>query len=167
MEAKTRHRIFIDNQDVTNIITSPFSFKVYISDPFRDTSIGSFPLQRVESVELKSLAFPKVADEDYIIVDIEQLADDRMISTNPTANRAFAVMYFDSSDLAPGIIKPMRGLDHWQKDLAFNPPLPVVNTLTIAFRKRNGSVVAAADTSGVTRCSMMLEVITLDPRYVE
>lgn len=160
---RTRHRVFIDNRDVANVTTSPFEFNVYIADPFRDTSIGNVPLKRVETVELKSLAFPKIANEDYVIVDIQQLSDDRMISTNDAANRSFAVMYFDSSDLLPGAIKPMRGLDHWQKDLLFNPVLPSVSTLSIAFRTRDGNVVTKAQTGNVTRCSMALEVITQDP----
>lgn len=156
---RVRTRVFIDNRDVTDVTTSPYKFRVSLPD------IGATPFRVVESVELKSLAFPKVASEDYVIVTIDELADERVVSTNQTAEKCFAVMYFDASSLTTGDIKPMRGVDHWQKDLVFDPPLAKLSTLTISFKNRSGAVITSAVTNGVTRCSFMLEVTTLDVGY--
>lgn len=80
-----RHRLFVDSRDCVSNLTS-FSFTVYLSDPFRETSIGVARFERVKSVELKALAFPKTGDE-YVIMDIAELNDERLHSSNQTANR--------------------------------------------------------------------------------
>lgn len=155
-----RHRLFVDSRDcVTNLQT--FDFTVYLSDPFRDTSIGVQRFDRVKSVELKALAFPKVSGEEYIIMDIAELNDERLYSSNKTANSSFAVMYFDTSAQLTGEIKPMKGYDFYQKDITYNPVIPSLSKLTVRFLKRDGTVVTTSDTTGINRCSFMLEITTL------
>lgn len=155
-----RHRLLVDSRDcVTNLST--FEFTVYLSDPFRETSIGVARFERVKSVELKALSFPKIASEDYVIMDIQELNDDRLHSSNNAANRAFAVMYFDSSAMSNGEIKPMKGYDYYQKDISFNPVIPSLTKLTVSFKKRDGSVVSPANCNNVNHCSFMLEITTL------
>lgn len=156
---RTRHRLFVDNADAANLATSPFQFTVYLADPFRE-SIGTVPLHRVESVELKALAFPKIANEHYVILQVDQLQDDKMMSTNDAADQSFAVMYFDTAGMTTGDIKPMKGTDFWLKDLVFNPVIPTLTTLNVTFRKPDGNVVTAADTGNVRRCSFLLEITT-------
>lgn len=157
-----RHRIFIDNRDVTDVTTSPFKFKVYLSDPFRENSVGVARFERVSTVELKAIAFPKIDGENYVVMNIDELNDDRLYSATPAANRTFAVAYFDSGTMNAGDVRPIKGYDFYQKDLAFNPPLASLTALTVAFKKRNGAVVTAADTGNVTQCSFMIEVVTLE-----
>lgn len=157
-DQQVRHRLFIDSRDcVSNLST--FEFTVYLSDPFRETSIGVSRFERVQSVELKALSFPKIADE-YVIMDVEELNDERLLSSN-AANRSFAVMYFDNSTLANGVMQPMKGYDFYQKDIAFNPIIPSLGRLTVKFLKRDGSVISTADTANVDHCSFMLEITTL------
>lgn len=139
---------------------SPFQLTVYLDDPFK--GIGGTELHRVETIELKSLAFPKIANETYVIMDIEQLRDDRLISTNTTVVHGFAVMYFDASTLPTGDIKPMKGMDFWQRDIVFRPIVPKLTTLSVTFKKPDGNIVSAADTGNVRECSFMLEITTLD-----
>ncbi len=154
-----RQRLFVDSRDCVSNLSS-FTFTVYLSDPFRATSIGVAPFERVKSVELKALAFPKTAD-DYIIMDIQELNDERLHSSNETANRSFAVMYFDADSLSVGDIKPMKGYDFYQKDINYNPIIPKLQKLTVTFRDRTGNVVTTADTGNVNHCSFMLEISTL------
>lgn len=155
-----RHRLFIDSRDCAANL-STFSFTVYLSDPFRDTSIGVAQFQRVKSVELKALAFPKIND-DYVIMDVAELNDERLYSSNDPANRAFAVMYFDSDTLSLGNIKAMKGYDFYQKDISFNPVIPSLTRLSVAFKKRDGNVVTTSDTANVNHCSFMLEITTIE-----
>lgn len=156
-----RHRLFIDNRDCTDINTSPFSFKVYLSDPFRENSIGVARFERVASVELKALAFPKIANEHFVVMNVDELNDDRLYSSNNAANRSFAVAYFDADNMTSGVIKPIKGFDFYQKDLTFNPPLSTLSALTVSFKKADGTVVTGADTGNVKHCSFMLEIVTL------
>ena len=155
-----RHRLFVDSRDCVDPLTS-YAFTVYLSDPFRETSIGVARFDRVKSVELKALAFPKVANEDYVIMDITELNDERLHSSNQTANRSFAVMYFDSSTLNTGDTNPMKGFDFYQKDISFNPIIPSLSKLSVRFLKPDGSVITTADTNSVAHCSFMLEITTI------
>lgn len=155
-----RHRLFVDSRDcIANLNT--FEFTVYLSDPFRETSIGVARFERVKSVELKALAFPKITGEEYVIMDVQELNDERLHSSNNAANRAFAVMYFDANTLTAGDIKPMKGYDFYQKDISFNPVIPSLTKLTVSFKKRDGSVVTPANCNTVNHCSFMLEITTL------
>jgi hypothetical protein len=154
-----RQRLFVDSRDCIANLDS-FAFTVYLSDPFRDTSIGVAPFERVKSVELKALAFPKTTDE-YVIMDIEELNDERLHSSNQPANRSFAVMYFDASTLATGDVKPMKGYDFYQKDISYNPIIAKLNKLTVQFKDRTGNVITKASTNNVNHCSFMLEITSL------
>ena len=157
-EQQVRHRLFIDSRDCVSSLTD-FSFTAYLSDPFRETSIGVSRFERVQSVELKGLSFPKIAD-DYVIMDVQELNDERLLGSN-AANRSFAIMYFESSNLAVGTTQAMKGYDFYQKDIAYNPIIPSLGKLTVRFLKRDGAVITTADTNGVDHCSFMLEITTL------
>lgn len=157
-----RHRLFVDSRDCVANLTS-FSFTVYLSDPFRETSIGVARFERVKGVELKALAFPKIAD-DYVIMDIAELNDERLHSSNQTANRSFAVMYFDTltdNPMPVGVIKAMKGYDFYQKDITYNPVISSLTKLTVSFRKRDNAVITPSDTGNVNHCSFMLEITTI------
>jgi len=151
---RLRHRLFIDSRD-TNANLTTFSFTVDLE------AAGTPRFERVEKVELKALAFPKTS-EPYVIMDIQQLNDDRLVSTNGTANRSFAVCYFDAGTVPfpVGEFAPMKGYDFYQKDIRFNPLLPTLNRLTVSFKHQDGSTVTTDDTGNVDHCSFMLEITT-------
>lgn len=159
IDTSIRHRLFVDSRDcVTNLST--FEFTVYLSDPFRETSIGTSQLTRVKSVELKGLAFPKIND-DYVIMDVQELNDDTLLGSNSASHQAFAVCYFDSDVIQNvGEIRPIKGYDFYQKAVLFNPVLPSLSKLTVKFKKRDGSVITTTDTANVNRCSFMLEIVS-------
>jgi hypothetical protein len=156
-ETTLRHRLFVDSRDcVANL--SVFKFTVYLSDPFRETSIGASQFKRVKSVELKGLAFPKIAD-DYVIMDVQELNDDTLLGSNSASNQSFAVVYFDSDVVqAVGEIRPVKGYDYYQKAVAFNPVLPSLSKLSVTFKKRDGTTITTSDTGNVNHCSFMLEI---------
>ena len=148
------HRLLVDNRDRPDPAnTNPFDFAIHLSQ----TAVGRY--ENVTSVELKGVAFPKVAGEPYVIIDVDSFSDN-LDATSDAAHRTFAVAYFDSSDLAPGAIKPVKGYDFYQKTVTFTPPLAVLDRLAVAFRTHDGNVVTADATANVTHASMLLEVTT-------
>lgn len=151
---RLRHRLFIDSRDADPNLTS-FSFTVDLE------AAGAPRFERVEKVELKALAFPKTSDP-YVIMDVKQLNDDRLVSPNQTANRSFAVCYFDAGTVPfpIGEFAPMKGHDFYQKDINFNPLRPILNRLDVTFRNHDGAVITKADTANVNHCSFLLEVTT-------
>lgn len=150
------HRLFVDSRDcVSNLST--FEFTVYLSDPFRESSIGVSQFTRVKSVELKGLAFPRI-DNEYVIMSVDELNDDKLLGSNNASNQSFAVCYFDSDVQTIGHIKAMKGYDYYQKSVTFNPVLASLSKLTVSFKKRDGQLVSTSDTANVNHCSFMLEI---------
>lgn len=93
-------------------------------------------------------------------MDVEELNDDTLLASN-AGNRSFAVVYFDTTATTAGDLRPVKGYDYYQKEIAFNPVLPTLSKLTVKFKNRDGSVVTAAEAGGVDHCSFMLEITTL------
>lgn len=148
-------RLFVDNRDRPNYPTSsPFSFRMNLEN------VGISPYENVTSVELKAIAFPKVDGERYVIVSIDELNDNMLDATNTAAQNAFAVVYFDSDVLAAGAVKPLKGVDFYQKQLFFRPPLARLNTLTIKFLDHSGALITSSATGGQTQVSMLFEITT-------
>ena len=164
--------LFIDNRDrdrtnddkgayTTN--TAPYSFTVDMGNIAR----GRY--ENVVSCELKSLIFPKIEEESYVIVDIPEFQDayDVVNSTNSTMDHVFAIANFDGVDatnpasgMQPGDRKSIRGIDFYRKIVNFNPPLASLHKLTCTFRKYGGNVVTKADVANVENVSFILEVVT-------
>ena len=153
-------RLFIDNRDRYDASnTSPFQFQIFLgNDPDRSVGISGF--ENVTSVELKAISFPKVVGERYIIVSIDELNDNMLQASNSAADNSFAIVYFDTDALAAGVVKPLKGVDFYQKQLFFKPPLAKLNKLSIKFMKYPGNVVTTSDTNNETHVSMVFEITT-------
>ena len=154
-------RLFIDNRDRHE--GTPFDFKVKFgsataTQPTISNSIT--PYENIQSMELRGVAFPKIANEPYVILSIEELNDDMLDATCPAAHRAYAIIYFDTDALAPGVIKPLKGVDFYQKLVKFKPPISRLNRLSIKFLKYDGSIVTTTDTNNVNSATLMFEVTT-------
>jgi hypothetical protein len=157
-------RLLIDSRDGSYTKSgNPFDFEVQLS------SLGVEPLEHVLSVECKILAVPKVANETYCIVDIEQLRDERFSATNDAANRGFVVSFFDSSPgtgtgagLQPGDYKPNR--DFYGQKVTFTPLLNKVDKLNVRILTQSDAVVVPLQTANVTTVSMLLEFVTVGRR---
>lgn len=148
---KVRHRLFVDNRD-REAGSDPFDFTINLEKN------GVSAYQNVSEVELKALAMPKVANEPFILVNISELNDNMLDSTNATANKSYAVVYFDNNQMTAGEVKPIKGADFYLKQVQFQPPIGRLDRLSISFLKHDGSVVTTADTSNNANVSMLFEV---------
>jgi hypothetical protein len=149
-----KRRLLVDNRDRPDPAnTNPFDFVLRLTD----TGVDRY--ENVVSVELKGLAFPKVAGEPYVVLDVREL-NEQLDATNSAANRTFGVAYFDSELLTPGQIKAVKGYDFYQREALFNPPLPSLDRLTVRFLRHSGNVVTVTDTAGEAHASMLLEITT-------
>lgn len=147
-------RLLVDYRDRER--GGPFDFVIQ----FGKNGVTAY--EQVKSVEMKMLALPKIQNEMYAIVDIEELNDSLLDGSNNAANRSFAVGFFDSSTLNTGDIKVCKDF-HSQK-VIFNPPLQKLDRLTIKVLKRDGNVVTTGETANVDAMSMLLEIETASRR---
>lgn len=145
-ERKTSHIFFVDSRDVTK--SNPFQYDILMDTPFKN----------VYSIELKGLSFPKVNDEQYVIMDIDECKDRVESIDNSASHRSFAVCYFDK--LNTGEIRPMRGADFDRKYYEFNPMMNKLGKLRISFRKYDGSIVTPVDVNGVIDHTLLFEITT-------
>ena len=60
---KTSHIFFVDSRDVSK--TNDFQYDILMNTPFKN----------VHSIELKGISFPKVDNEQYVIIDIDECKD--------------------------------------------------------------------------------------------
>src|SRR5210317_843455 len=130
-----QRRLFIDSRDAS--VYAPFDFTVKLDD---DVSRGRY--KNVESIELKAVTIPKIANEDYCVIDIEEMEDSNIDSSVPTLNNGFAVAYFDNSTLAAGDVK-------------------VVDKMKVKIRKHDGSVVSPSDTANSNNVTLLFELSML------
>jgi len=152
-----KHILFVDNRDRPGAPdSSPFSFTMPLTETY----------ENVISCELRSLVFPKVADEMYVVIDIREF-DGVMDSTDNPNHRKFAVAFFDGIDAVdpsrcarPGDRKAIKGVDFYQKVKLFNPPMAKLSRLSIDFRTHGGQLVSPADTANVVDVSFILEIVT-------
>ena len=149
------NRLFIDNRDRTR--GDPFEFSVQFGG---EGGACVTPYEHVKSIELKAISFPKVDNETYVIMRVEEFRDDALESTCTAAHNAYAILYFDNDCLNVGHTRPMKGLDFYQKCAVFNPPISRLNRLTFKFLKHDGSSIVPTETGNVDHVSMIFEVTT-------
>lgn len=145
---KISHIFFVDSRDVSK--TNDFQYDILMDTPFKN----------VHSIELKGISFPKVNNEQYIIIDIDECKDRVESVDNSASHRSFAVCYFDK--LNTGDVRPMRGADFDTKYYEFKPIVSKLGKLRISFRKYNGDVVTSGDVNGVVDHTLLFEIFTLN-----
>jgi len=145
-------RLFVDSRDAS-VRRGPFDFTIRL-----DGDVGRNRYRNVTSVELKACCIPKVASEDYVILDIEQLKDSNIDSSVPHLNDGFAVSFFDNSSLAPGDVKLSD--KNFSQRVLFDPP-KTLDRLDIKLRKHDGSLITDADTGGTSNVTSFLFDITM------
>lgn len=141
------HTFFVDSRDVRDKDTD-FSYTIDIPTPYKN----------VLKIELKGLSFPKILDENYVIVDIDECRDRVESVDGGSADRSFAVCYFDK--IATGEVRPMRGADFDEKVYVFNPPLSKLGRINVRFKKHGGRVVTSSDVGNVLNHSLLFEITT-------
>lgn len=146
---KTTHIFFVDSRDVQNK-ANDFQYDIVMDTPFKN----------VHSIELKGLSFPKVNNEQYVIVDIDECKDRVESVDNSASHRSFAVCYFDK--LNTGEVRPMRGADFDRKYYEFKPTVSKLGKLRISFKKYDGNVVTTGDVNGILDHTLLFEVTTFN-----
>ena len=151
-----KHTVFVEKENTYN----------YTIEFDKD----QYPLfKNVTSVELKAIAFPKMDNNDhYFIMDIEECRSPEHLFSEPKINQSFAMVYYDNTMLGKNEIKPMKGPDFYEKKTIFDPPLNVLNKITVTFKKSNGDTILTGDFADLTDeippkkpHSFLLEITTL------
>jgi hypothetical protein len=147
-------RLLIDSRDAEPGMYRPFRFTIRLD---RDMSLERY--QNIRCVELKLASIPKVANEQYVILDIEELRDSNLDASNQTSHESFAVVYFDNSSLTPGSYKPMDKF--FSQKTYFTPPISSIDRFTVTVRKPDGSIVDISETGNNHHVSFLLDVTML------
>lgn len=140
---------FVDSRDI--------QAKDKISD-FEYSIVFDTTFKNVHSIELKGISFPKIANENYVILDIDECKDRLGSIGGSAADRTFSIVYFDN--VSTGVIRPMRGADFDQKKYKFNPVASKLGKIQIKFKKQDGSVVTQNDVNNVTNHTLLFEIVT-------
>jgi hypothetical protein len=143
---KIKHMFFVDSRDIEK--SDDFQYSIIISDPYKN----------VHSIELKGISFPKIADENYVILEIDECKDRLDSIDGSVVQRSFCVCYFDL--LNTGDIRPLRGSDFDRKLYVFNPVVSKLGKLNIRFRKHDGSIVSSSDVNGIVKHTLLFEITT-------
>jgi hypothetical protein len=160
VDNRDRDRGQDDKGDFTSN-TAPYSFTINLDE----TGRGRY--EQVLSARLKTLVFPKILNETYVVIDIAEFSD-ALDSTDNGSHRCFSVAFFDGVDnqldppMQPGDRKPIKSSDCHPQVKVFNPPLSTLSRLRVNFRKHGGQLVTKADVANVEGVSMLLEVTTLN-----
>lgn len=129
--------VHVDSRDRdTAAYPSALNYKINLAD------LECGPLRNVKSVELIAVAFPRIENEDWVSMHIEELGN-RVDSTDTNASRSFGILYFDNYNLPKGEVKAMKGADFERKIVEFAAPLANLSWLSIRFRKHGGEIQAA------------------------
>jgi hypothetical protein len=144
-------RLLIDSRDAQARYYQPFHFTIKL-----DTDMSIQRFRDIQCVELKLASIPKVAGEQYVVLDIEELRDSNLDASNRASHEAFAVVYFDNSNLTAGAIKPMDKF--FSQKTYFNPPIASMDRLTVTIRKPDGTIVSPSETGGIDTVSFLLNV---------
>tara|TARA_B100001094_G_scaffold319286_1_gene363905 strand:+ start:5842 stop:6402 length:561 start_codon:yes stop_codon:yes gene_type:complete len=146
--------IFVDSRDKDPSMND-FSYSIYFEhDSYKSISISS--IKKVSEITIKNVCFPKVMNEDYVILDISELQDNIISTDNSGSHRSTAITYFDSSTLAPGERKPCYVCCNSSAKL--NPEIDL-SKLTVKFMKHGGDLVQLTDTNNVSQHSFTLEIV--------
>lgn len=149
------HTLVVDSRNHAS--GSPFKFTVDLAA----TGVGRY--EHVLAVELKSLLFPKIANEPYVVMHVDEF-ERTVASTDAGTHGAFAVVPFDRSAVATGDLCMIKAGDHYPKVKWFKPALSSLGRFTVRFARHGGQTVSAGDVGNVSTVMFVLQVTTADPQ---
>ena len=141
-----KYTVMVDAADIDP--SSPFKFTV-------DLAALGVEVRNACNVELKSLAFPSVAGQPWIGLDIRQVTNGSVFHTSGA--NPFATVFFPAA-CAPGTIMVAKGADHVRNLGGIDPPLRRLARLDCAFVKHGGAALTPDDTGNVTSFQFILEL---------
>jgi len=152
--ALTSRRIFLDSRHASRR-DGPFEFT------FRLDDFGRNRYRNVQCIQLKAVGMPKVANEEYVIIDVLQARDSDIDSSVPVLNDGFAVSYFDNSSLSPGDVKMSDKC--FSQRAVFDPPISSLDKFDVRILKHDGTLVTDADTANSNNVSLLFEITMSQP----
>jgi len=131
--------LFIDSRDHVTTDFFTYTVKLDSSDAtYNEIDSAVFPggYRNVQAVRLRCFDFPKILNENYVVLDIEDFRDN-LDSTNDISHQATSILHFERSTQQVGESKPNCEAN---MDITFNPPLPKLSQLRISFKTYNGEI---------------------------
>ena len=144
----TTTSIMVDSADM-DPSPNPFQFSIDL------LSLGA-TVRNADSVELKSLVFPKVAGQSWVGLDIRQVTNGSVLHTSTYS--PFATVFFSQPNATPGTLEIVKGSDYVRNQGGISPPLRSLTRLDCSFTKQGGAPVTSADTGGVTDFQFVLDL---------
>lgn len=148
--------LFIDGRDFFDnpSLVDPLELQVQFSNGYMGSNGSNGykknvleipPYTNIKCVELRGISFPKMENEMYFVLDIPEFSGRLHSSDNKGSHETFASIYYDSSSLLKGDVKPLRGNDFDTKEYIFNPIEKRLNKFTIRFLKYGGNIATFSD----------------------
>jgi hypothetical protein len=94
------------------------------------------PYKNVTKIELLALSFPKIQNENYIVISLGN-CDDHIDSNNTLINRKSCVVYFDNSNMGKGEYKTIYPIAGNGRTFVQNPIIHSLNKLNVKFSSGN------------------------------
>lgn len=135
--------------------------KLVRKDVINDSVIPTGDFKNVVSAELKSFCFPKVENEPFVIMSIDEF-NDQFDSNDNGSHRTAAILYFDSSDTITGEQK-VNYDNKW--NFKFEPPIASLSKLNVKFLKHGGESITRTDVNDHINHSFLFEITTVTGRY--
>jgi hypothetical protein len=151
--------VYFDAPGTSVIKTPNGNADGFVNDNDIPKHIGCGVFKNVVKVKLKSILFPKILNEEYVVLDIAEL-NENFYSSDNGCNMKAAMMYFDHSELPCGLIK--ANYNSWDFNLTQSITL---SKLHIKFKKYGGDLVTTNDTNNKTNHSLLLEITSVNNRY--
>jgi hypothetical protein len=121
-------------------------------------NIGIPHFKNVSKIELKGISFPKVENEDYVCLKLNDLNTSFWTSDGSCQQSdLFSIIYFDSSALPTGTRKPGKGADFYQKVVQFDSVIYLTH-VHVQFSLYNGEKITLDKTNGVSDHTLILEI---------
>ena len=105
------------------------------------SSMNLAPYDHVTKVELLGISFPKIENEVYFILCIDELENNIDSSDNNGSRDSFAVIYYDNQSVSIGSVKPLKGKDFCSKVYEFKTYKDNFNKMRIKFKKYGGEII--------------------------
>lgn len=148
-------RVLIDSR---HIAKKRHAFSYHVR--FEDLDIPV--LRQVTRMEIKSVLFPKVRDEAYVLLRFNDLWPSSLHTSHTSTGTqdCTTAVFFDNGSMVPGAYKVVKGSDLAIREIVFDTTqcVGVIYQFDVEIRKHDGSIPdPELDTGGATDHVVLLE----------
>lgn len=122
--------------------TSQFTIKLVDDDPGQPNGVSGQSYRNIQSVKLLSSVIPNknnVLDEAYLLLEIRELEGMYDACTRPS-QEAFSKLYYQNMPGQRSFLRMDRGIGDPLTRMFWPTPKALLNTVSVAFRKYDGSL---------------------------